>query len=275
MFGKYLNRWQLIPDGDPIRTSSGRLLPVRWKNTPAILKVATEAEERVGGLLMAWWDGQGAAKVFAQEGEAILLERAECNTSLAELARSGRDDEATRIICTTVALLHTPRAKPPPELITLSRWFQELGPAAAVHGGLLSLSAETANALLADPQDVRVLHGDIHHDNVLDFGERGWLAIDPKGLSGERGFDYANLFCNPDLADPSHPVATTPIRFERRLTIVSEAAGLDRRRLAKWVLAWSGLSAAWFISGGTMPGTAVRVAGLFRMAELAAVELSR
>jgi hypothetical protein len=65
------------------------------------------------------------------------------------------------------------------------------------------------------------LHGDIHHDNILDFGRRGWLAIDPKRLFGERGFDYANLFCNPDLSDPSHPVATAGS--------VRETAG-DRRR---------------------------------------------
>jgi streptomycin 6-kinase len=38
---------------------------------------------------------------------------------------------------------------------------------------------------------------------VLDFGACGWLAIDPKRLAGERGFDFANIFTNPDLADPA------------------------------------------------------------------------
>jgi streptomycin 6-kinase len=51
--------------------------------------------------------------------------------------------------------------------------------------------------LLAEPREVGVLHGDLHHGNVLDFGVRGWLAIDPKGLLGERGFDFANIFTNP------------------------------------------------------------------------------
>lgn len=52
---------------------------------------------------------------------------------------------------------------------------------------------DAAHLLLADRRDISPLHGDIYHGNVLDFGERGWLAIDPKGLKGERGFDYANL----------------------------------------------------------------------------------
>lgn len=49
-----------------------------------------------------------------------------------------------------------------------------------------------------------VLHGDLHHGNVLDFGPLGWLAIDPKGLHGESGFDYANILSNPDRASAPH-----------------------------------------------------------------------
>ena len=68
----------------------------------------------------------------------------------------------------------------------LMRWFDALKTAAEVCGGILRLSAATASKLLATPRDVMVLHGDIHHGNILDFGPRGWLAIDPKGVSGER-----------------------------------------------------------------------------------------
>jgi streptomycin 6-kinase len=109
-----------------------------------------------------------------------------------------------------------------------------------------------------------VLHGDIHHDNILYFGERGWLAIDPKGLTGERGFDYANLFCNPDRA-----TATDPVCFQRRIEVVAEAAGFDRKRLLQWVLAWAGLSAAWLLKDRMPAETPLGVA------KLAAAELDR
>jgi streptomycin 6-kinase len=250
MFEDYLARWNLVPDGTPIVTFGARLLPVRRDGEAAMLKMATEPEERFGGVLMAWWEGQGAARVLAMDGHAILLERAQGEYSLSEFACSGRDDEATRIICDVIAKLHAPRAKPLPELIPLSAWFRDLEPAAAIHGGTLARSAEAARSLLADPLEVGVLHGDIHHDNVLDFGKRGWLAIDPKRLQGERGFDYANLFCNPDVGDPSRTVATLPDRFARRLEIVVERSGMDRRRLLQWIIAWTGLSAAWFIGDG-------------------------
>jgi streptomycin 6-kinase len=108
--------------------------------------------------------------------------------------------------------------------------------------------------LLASEREVAVLHGDIHHRNILDFGERGWLAIDPKGYLGDRGFDYANLFCNPD-----HGTATAPGRLARRIEVVAAAAGLERKRLLRWILAWAGLSATWHLADGTSPQTAFMV----------------
>ena len=270
MFEPYLTRWNLLPDGDPISTSAARLLPVVQGGEPAMLKISHEKDERLGGVLMEWWDGEGAARVLAWDSEALLLERATGSASLAEMARSGRDDEACRILCATAARLHAPRPKPYPDLIPLKVWFRDLEPAAAAHGGLLVHCAEAARTLLAEPREVGVLHGDLHHDNVLDFGARGWLAIHPKRLVGERGFDFANIFTNPDLADPTHSVATMPVRFARRLDIVTDATGLERQRLVRWILAWTGLSAAWFL-GDDNPLAAVDL----QVAALAAAELDR
>lgn len=256
IFEEYLTRWDLLPDGEQIITDSSRLLPVRRMGAPAILKIAIEAEERRGAALMIWWGGEGAARVLAHEGDALLMERAIGKASLVEMVRNDRDDEASRILCAVAATLHAPRDRPPPPtLIPLSRWFQELEPAASKYGGVLHRAAATAHELLAEPQQVVVLHGDIHHGNVLDAGPRGWLAIDPKGLVGERGFDFANIFCNPDLE-----TAIAPGRLSRRAKVVAEAAGLEPVRLLKWILAYAGLSAAWTLNDGGKPELALAVA---------------
>src|ERR1700758_1699512 len=101
-FDNYIDRWRLKADGNLIVTPTSRLLPVRWHGVAAILKIAVETEEELGNELMVWWDGQGVPLVLAREGKAILLERAQDEGSLADLARHGRDDEATRIICAVV-----------------------------------------------------------------------------------------------------------------------------------------------------------------------------
>jgi len=248
MFDRYLKQWGLTIDGEAFVSLNGHLLPVRHGDTPAMLKVSQAPEEQAGSELMAWWAGDGAAPVLAHAGEALLMKRAQGSASLAQMVADGRDDQATRILCAVAARLHAPRSTPRPALVPLEQWFDALWSAAATHGGVLERSAKSARALFAAPQDATVLHGDLHHGNVLDFGPAGWLAIDPKGLYGERGFDFANILCNPDEAS-----AQAPGRFPRRIAIISQAAGIGRHRLLQWVLAWAGLSATWMIEDGAEP----------------------
>jgi streptomycin 6-kinase len=246
MFEPYLSRWALTPDGQPIVTHSSNLLPVLWRGKPAMLKISDDAAERAGGAVLDWWDGDGAARVYAHDSHAVLMERALSTKSLLTMAMNGEDDEATRIICRTVGRLHAPRAKPLPELVPLKQWFRELAPAAERYGGTFQDCLRIADALLAEPREETVLHGDIHHSNILDFGEDGWLAIDPKALYGERGFDFANTFANEDLR-----TIREPRRLQRQLRIVSAETGIPADRLLQWIAAYSALSAAWFLGDGT------------------------
>jgi streptomycin 6-kinase len=265
-FGEYLELWNLLPDGAPIVTQSSDLLPVLCADsTRAILKICKSREERLGNALMAWWEGEGAVRALAQYGDALLLERAMGERSLSSMARDGADTAATSIICEVAATLHAAKPKPAPELVPLKRWFEELTPAAIEVGGILRKSLEASRELLDDPRDIVVLHGDLHHGNVLDAGGRGWLAIDPKALAGERTFDFANIFCNPDLQ-----TATAPGRLGKQSMVVAEAAHLNRDRLLKWILAYAGLSAAWSLgSNDADPACALAIA------EIAAGELNK
>ncbi|WP_231703109.1 aminoglycoside phosphotransferase family protein [Tsukamurella asaccharolytica] len=261
-----LARWAASPDGAPIATPGSDLLPVRWRGRAAMLKRANSAEERAGAAVLRWWGGDGAAEVFAHEGDTVLMERATGSSDLMAMALGGRDDEATRILCGTVEHLHRPRPDSPAvRLVPLREWFGSL---AAARGAdeRYRRSWAAAEALLAEPRDKVVLHGDVHHANVLDFGVRGWLAIDPKCVVGERGYDYANLLTNPDL-----PSAADPARFARQLDVIVAASGVPRDRLLQWVIAFAGLSAAWFDEDGDTDGRERD----FAVADLAAHHLTR
>lgn len=250
-FLPWLIRWNLVPDGMPIRTPGSDLLPVLQHGEPAMLKLPSGEHERLGYLPLDYWAGDGAARLLERndDGSAMLIERATGSRSLAAMARSGAagDGEATAILCDAIAALQKARGPVPSGLIPLETWFEDLFPAAAKHGGILARSAAAANELLPAQREIVPLHADLHHDNLLDFEARGWLAIDPKCVIGDRAFEYTILFCDPDLADPQPPVAILPGRFERRLEIVLAKSGLERRRLLMWILAWCGLSTAWFL----------------------------
>jgi len=252
----FLSAWNLVADGRPVTTPSSVLLPVLRDGAPAMLKIATHGEEKRGAALMVWCGGDGAARVLAHDGPALLMERAEDGPSLLP-SRGHTDDEAIEIMCAVIARPHRPRPAPRPALVPLSRWFRNLLCERVTGCPVVALAAETARDLLSVRSESTVLHGDIHHGNVLHFGRRGWLAIDPKGLIGHRAFDYANMFCNPD-----HEIVTDAERFRRRLEIVSRAADLEKPVLLKWILAWAGLSATWMIESDLSPKTPLAVAEL-------------
>ncbi|WP_312362003.1 aminoglycoside phosphotransferase family protein [Ensifer sp.] len=267
MSSSYFDKWSLLPDGALITTPSSHLYPVRYRDRPAMLKIAHDPEEKFGRLPLVYWNGHGAACVYESDADAVLMERTDSQKNLFHMAMTGSDLDATRIICRTVARLHAPRPVAfPSDLVPLDKWFSSLEAAAPVHGGLFARALETAKTLFADPGPPVVLHGDVHHANILDFGDRGWLAIDPKRVLGDRGYDYANLFCNPEL-----PLVTAPGRLQRHLPVVAEETGLAPRRLLQWILAYAGLSAAWFMEDGDDHG----VESDLTMARIAIAELDR
>jgi streptomycin 6-kinase len=249
----HLAAWRLQADGALITTRSSWVLPVR-RDGAAMLKVARIPDERHGYALIQWWEGQGAAQVLDGGPDALLLEKG--SRSLATLAWSGADDRATEILCTTAARLHAQRRTAFPDLHPIETWFQPLLEFSDPPDWLRK-SAGIAHALLSTQQSILPLHGDLHHDNVLDFGAGGWKAIDPHGLLGARAFDYANIFTNPDLSDPARPLAVLPRRLEARLAVVTRAAGIEPALLLRWIVAWTGLSAAWFLGDGDEAGAAI------------------
>jgi streptomycin 6-kinase len=253
----YRQLWHLGEDGDPFTSYSGYLQPVLFNGIKCMLKIARRGKDLPANELMIWWNGDGAAKVLLHDQTALLLARASNQSSLTEMAKTGRDDEASRILCSVIARLHLHPTPYPPNLIPLTTWFSELQPAAANYGGVFSQCESIAIQLLESPQETVALHGDIHHGNVLDFGDHGWLAIDPKGLIGDRVFDYANIFCNPDAA-----TALQPGRLLKQIATIAAAARIDQTRLLRWTASWAGLSAAWCISDGDHPQTPLAIASL-------------
>jgi hypothetical protein len=113
--------------------------------------------------------------------------------SLGDLARSGRDEQATDILCDVIRTLHSARLNPAP-LEPLAARFVPLTSASL--DGDLGKAARLARDLLAEPVPPGALHGDLHHENVLS-SPRGWLATDPKGIWGDPAYEAANAFRNP------------------------------------------------------------------------------
>lgn len=264
MLDEYVTRWRLQVDGDPIVTPRARLLPVRLDGLPAMLKVATYPAEVIGNAVLAWWNtgandsASGAARVLLADGAAIVMERAVAPGSLVTYYDEGRFDEAIAIIVATAKALHAPRTVAPPrDLVPLEQWFAGLHAAAERDGGILRGCADAATSVLAESGERVVLHGDLHHENILDFGPRGWRAIDPKAVEGDRSFDYVHHLFDPD----EMPVPGLDAILHQ-LDLAARLADIDPARLRTWLMAWAGLAAVWWLEHGESPEPALTVASM-------------
>jgi streptomycin 6-kinase len=237
----------------------------RADGTPCVLKVsrrlgATRAEITA----LRLWQGVGAARVLeaAPERGALLLERLEPGTMLSEVD----DDTATRVAAGLLRQLWLP-ARKPRDLETLRQRCAayERNRAALSSGvaGFPKALFDTADRLRAEllrsSRQVVVLHGDLHHFNILRAERAEWLAIDPHGLVGDPCFDVCQFLRNPE---------PMPIEVNRRrVDVFCAELGLDRARTAAWCVVHAVLDACWSYEDGD-PELAARVAYAEAMAEI-------
>ncbi|MBV9045071.1 MAG: APH(6) family putative aminoglycoside O-phosphotransferase [Alphaproteobacteria bacterium] len=238
----HIDRWKLSPDGKPFETHSSWLAPVTHGGKPALLKVfKPNSDETAAAIILRHW-GDGACRVYEGDARAIVIERVEPGTSLVDMVETD-DDRTTHIWCDVVETLH---AKPAPEgWKDLRRCGRSLldrpYPGHAVLTRELFERAQKEFRDLIETQGPRqhLLHSDLHHANVLNGGERGWLVIDPKGYAGELEFEASSFLHNPTRA------YCAPKHLARRVHIVASRLGLDEERLIRWCFAHGVLSAVW------------------------------
>lgn len=254
--------WRLTPDGASFETRYGNhLTPVLLEDGRlAMLKVIASEDEKPGVAALGYFDGVGAAALYRSEDDAALMQRL-TGPDLVALARED-DDRATHILCDVLAALHAPRQDSRPGgLHDLAQRFGALERAAA-RTDLppqmrrdLNAGWEAASRLLARARDKRVLHGDMHHENVLRDAAGVWCAIDPKGVLGDPGYDYANIFLNPWLAPE-----IARVRVARRAEIVAARTNREIADVLAWVEAHAMSSAAWTLEDSGDPAWACEIA---------------
>ena len=219
---------------------------------PVVLKVLLrECDEWRAGEVLAAFGGRGTVRVYAHEPGAMLLERLAPGTPLAGLALTGRDDEATDILADVIRRM-SPSPVAPGAFATLEgwgrafEWYLTTGDAQVPRGRVIEAQRIFLD-LCGSQRESRLLHGDLQHYNVLLDAERGWLAIDPKGVVGEVEYEIGAALRNP-IERPETFLA--PATIERRVKRYEAALGLDGGRVLAWGFAQAVLSAIWGVEDG-------------------------
>ena len=221
-----------------------------------VLKITKKSgDESHSGKVLRAFGTDGAVRVYESETDAVFLERLEPGTDLVELVKRGEDEEATRILAQVIGKLAHHKA--PAECPTVADWgrgfdrYLESGDR-QIPRDLVTEAYDVYRDLASSQRTTMLLHGDLQHYNVLFDNERGWVAIDPKGVVGELEYELGPLLRNPVELPELH---TNPVIFNRRLEILTEILGLDDSRARRWFFAQSVLSKIWGIEDEPQEGT--------------------
>ncbi|MFB6690334.1 aminoglycoside phosphotransferase family protein [Streptomyces virginiae] len=246
---EFLQRWRLRRCGPVMHGVTALVVPVeRADGSAAALKLVSLDDECVGEpVALRAWDGDGSVRLLEHDADTgtLLLERLDGEQDLAELAR--RDArQAVRVVGELLARL---TAVPAPAGLRglgdmaagmLADVPQALGRLVDERDRRLLRDCAAAVAEVAGEPGDRLLHWDLHYGNVLAGGREAWLAIDPKPLAGDPGFDLMPAIVN------NFRVEDVRWRFD----LLAEAVGADRGRARAWTLGRVLQNCLWDVEDG-------------------------
>ncbi|MGQ5603785.1 aminoglycoside phosphotransferase family protein [Streptomyces sp. EKS3.2] len=243
----FLDRWGLRLDGSAMHGWAALVLPVvAGDGTPAVLKLQIlDAETEGEPVALRLWDGDGAVRLLDHDPATgtMLLERLDPTRTLAHVADSR---EAALVVARLLAhLTATPAPPGLRHLGDIARGMLERTPRALEHvpdpadRRLIADCAAAVREVVDEPGD-RLLHWDLHYENVLGSERAAWLAIDPKPLAGDPAFDLM-----PALDNRYEP-GETRWRFDA----MTDVLGLDRERARAWTLGRVLQNCLWNVEDG-------------------------
>lgn len=225
-------------------------------DAPVVLKLRVPGRECTNEIrALQHYDSHGMVRLHRNDTDlgAMLLERLRNDESLAAMAD---DQRATSIFIETMSRLRRDKPKDEdfPSVADWAKGFQRLRDNATSDVGLTSAGvfkrAESImHELIDSTTDVVLLHGDLHHFNILSAERAPWLAIDPQGVVGDPAYDVGAWLRNPIPRLWSMPNLSR--MFNRRVDQLVEAFGYERDRVVGWAYSQAVLATVWSIEEGS------------------------
>jgi streptomycin 6-kinase len=214
---------------------------------PIILKLGLDIDgfKREAAALMAF-EGFGVVQIFSENTGLLLLECVVPGMSLKSYFPE-KDDEAINITANVIKRLHKAPIPSTHTFPHIKDWLEALDGDLEIPLQPLQKAREIRDQLLKTAEPDVLLHGDLHHDNILQNGE-GWLVIDPKGVIGEPAYEVAAFIRNPIPELLNH--ADAPNIIHNRVIRFSELFELPPQRILDWCFVQAVLSWVWAIEDG-------------------------
>jgi streptomycin 6-kinase len=216
-----------------------------------VLKVVrAPGDEWHSGEVLAAFGGRGIVAALEHAPGALLMPRLVPALPLARLVLDDRDEEATTIIGHVIRTMQSvPARATAPGVEEWGRSFDRYLASGdrSIDNALVVEARDMYDDLCATQGELRLLHGDLQHYNVVRDDDRGWTAIDPKGVVGELEYELGASLRNP-IERPD--LFASRAIVERRLALFASVLDIDVERARRWAFTQGVLSAVWSVEDG-------------------------
>lgn len=245
LLNDYLNKWALTAPKQLAETPTSFIYKVQLNQTTHILKLYKDLGriyEVLGPPYLNICHGNGVVNIIQYDDGAALLEYID-GPELLSLVDDGKDNEATEIIANTLNKIHS--IKKPNDfscdtlenrLSALFKYNDNETP------DIVKRGAAYAKKRLTKQTEIQLLHGDMHHKNIMLHKNRGWIALDPNCMMGDRAYDCANTLHNPkDRTD----LTEDKDRLFKQVDILGKIMNIDPQRILDYAYIHGCVSSCW------------------------------
>ena len=216
-------------------------------NLKIVLKITTNADEiKREFLALKAFEGPETIKVLAQEENFMILECAIPGESLETLFPE-HDDESINIMCGMIQKLHKTPIPKKHSFPHIKDWLQALDKDWNIPENHLQKAKVLKNHLLETSKRDILLHGDLHHGNILKH-ENAWVMIDPKGVIGDPVYEFGAFIRNPIKDIFKYDDVRSLIK--NRIHQFAKTLDVEEERVFQWYFVQTVLSWIWALEDG-------------------------
>jgi streptomycin 6-kinase len=247
---KYAEEWHLT-QLKPFSDLTYNYVLSAFQNTKqVVLKISPDSEaiRKEANALIAF-QGHSCVALYALKNDALLLEQAMPGQSLKNYFNH-HDEESIHITADLIIKLHKASLLIEGQFPHISDWLALLDKELNIPVKYLQKARDFKKHLLETSTKNVLLHGDLHHDNILSHGN-DWVAIDPKGVIGDPAYEIPAFIRNPIPDLLMIPNAKKII--ENRIVCFSDILKTSPKHIAQWNFVQSVLAWAWALEDGCDP----------------------
>lgn len=214
---------------------------------PIILKLGLDIDgfKREAEALIAL-EGFGVVQVFSENAGLLLLECATPGVSLTSYFPKN-DNESINITADVIKRLHKAPLPSAYAFPHIKDWLEALDGDLKIPAQTIQRAREVRDQLLKTAGSDVLLHGDLHHDNILQ-NDNDWLVIDPKGVIGDPAYEVAAFIRNPmpELLNLDNSQKVIRNRVKRFVELLE----LPSQRILDWCFVQAVLAWVWALEDG-------------------------